>query len=127
MPPVFRSEVEESNLLDDIFAELDSVAPGGLPSPQRRRVTTVATGLPRTPSRAKKLAKSPIASRCHDFKYASPQQRRLVVHAVEHVDVDALVYGAEDWDWDDMNSDFMTPKKSSPVKPKVISDLFTKH
>ncbi|KAJ3553389.1 hypothetical protein NM688_g3640 [Phlebia brevispora] len=32
--------------------------------------------------------------------------------ARQREDLDQLLAGAEDWDWDDMNSDFLTPKKS---------------
>lgn len=31
-------------------------------------------------------------------------------------DFDQLLAGAEDWDWNDMNDDFLSPKKVSPKK-----------
>lgn len=56
------------------------------------------------------------------------------VVAAQDVDMAALVDGAEDWDWGDMESDFLTPKKgpgrkrgySSPslsAKPELATAL----
>ena len=40
-------------------------------------------------------------------------------------DMDKLCEGAGDWDWNDMNSDFMTPKKS-PVKHAKVSPKYSR-
>ena len=40
----------------------------------------------------------------------------------EDVDMAALVDGAENWDWDDMESDFLTPKKKQNCKVSVEAD-----
>lgn len=114
MPPVAHTEIEESNFLDDLFSELDNVAPVlKHASPPRRHV---ALAPPRTPVRAAKTRASPRRT-----LHASGTKRALevTIHTAEKEDIDALMEGVEDWDWDDMNSDFMTPRKSSPVKPKV--------
>ena len=125
MPPIRHSEAEESNFLDSLFSELDSSA-GTVhlthSSPSRRRVTTIPQ--PHTPARATK-PKSPIRRTSSLNAAGTPNHAfegaRFIV---EHVDLDTLLDGAEDWDWDDMNSDFMTPRKSSPVKHKVDIDVF---
>ncbi len=39
----------------------------------------------------------------------------LVSQAVDE-NLDQLLEGAEDWDWNDMNGDFLSPKKASPKK-----------
>lgn len=118
MPPVKHTEAEESDFLHSLFSELDSApVPGPSSSPSRRRVNTPPK--PRTPLRASKFNGSPHGvSAKHAPKAESPKCKNTV-YAATDVDFDALMEGAEDWDWDDMNSDFLTPRKSSPVKPKV--------
>ncbi|KAI1798471.1 Dna2-domain-containing protein [Ganoderma leucocontextum] len=128
MPPSRHSEAEESNFLDSLFLELDSTTPIPHTSPTRRRVTPFPP--PRTPVRANRTrTPSKKTPNTHVVK-ASNNANRAVIHAAESIDIDALLDGAEDWDWDDMNSDFMTPRKSSPVKPKrsryAVSDETTK-
>lgn len=118
MPPVVRSEAEESNFLDDLFSQLDSGAPAvAVQSPPRRRVEPCPP--PRTPVRFAKHAKSPRKTPLHTNANGTGHSREHALHVAQHVDLSMLVDGAEDWDWDDMNSDFMTPQKSSPVVPKV--------
>ena len=110
MPPIARTEDEESNFLDDLFLELDCMAPVVKhASPPHSRV---APAPPRTPQRAVKAHASPRKT-LHGL-FVQPK-----THTAQSEDLDALMEGVEDWDWDDMNSDFMTPRKSSPVKPKV--------
>ena len=119
MPPINRTEAEESNLLDDIFAELDGGAPVPAPHPPRRQSAATWVPPPRTPERAKKVTAFPRHTPSRKHAYLSPVKRERALHVAENVDIDSLIAGAEDWDWDDMNSDFMTPRKSSPVIPKV--------
>lgn len=43
---------------------------------------------------------------------------------LEDVDMVSLFDGAESWDWDDMNDDFMSPKKAkSKVRSSIISSM----
>lgn len=113
MPPVTRTEDEEANLLDDIFSELDSSAGVKTASPARPRVTIPP---PRTPARAARVRNSPLKSSDTRYLVTTAEQS---LHCAHDEDLDALMDGAGDWDWDDMNSDIMTPRRSSPVKPKV--------
>lgn len=41
----------------------------------------------------------------------------VAVPSPAEVDIAALLEGAEDWDWTDMNSDFTSPKKAPVTKP----------
>ncbi|PIL27261.1 hypothetical protein GSI_10406 [Ganoderma sinense ZZ0214-1] len=118
MPPSRHSEAEESDFLDSLLLELDSstAIPHTSASPTRPRVTPLFP--PRTPVRANKTTSpSKRTPKTHGIK-SSGHVHEVGAYPVESVDIDALLDGAEDWDWDDMNSDFMTPRKSSPVKPK---------
>lgn len=118
MPPVRHSEAEESNFLDSLFSELDSTtAIRPHTSPTRRRVAPLPP--PRTPVRANKIT-SPSKRTPNSLTIKlSADAPAATLQVAESIDINALLDGAEDWDWDDMNSDFMTPRKSSPVKPKV--------
>ena len=117
MPPVTRTHDEETNFLDDLFSELDSSAAVAKPaSPTRQRVTAPP---PRTPVHATRTKASPRTTPRENGLHVAATLIEHALHAAEHEDLDALMAGVEDWDWDDMNSDFMTPRKSSPVKPKV--------
>ncbi|CDO74222.1 hypothetical protein BN946_scf184721.g1 [Trametes cinnabarina] len=117
MPPVARSEVEEADFLQSLFIELDSNAPAASSSsPSRRRATAAP---PRTPRRAENRVPSPrkASARSDDKAHTSVGP---AAHVIEDVDYDVLMEGVEDWDWDDMNSECMSPRKSSPVKPKIL-------
>ncbi|KAI9068877.1 Dna2-domain-containing protein [Trametes sanguinea] len=119
MPPVTRSEVEESDFLQSLFSELDNNAPAApSSSPSRRRGIAPQ---PRTPRRAEKRVLSP--------KKTPLARGGVEIHAVgrvtqleEDVDYDALMIGVEDWDWDDMNSECMSPRKSSPRSRLNVPD-----
>ncbi|KAH9914176.1 Dna2-domain-containing protein [Epithele typhae] len=111
MPPKARSDAEEASFLDGLLSELDSNAPppARAASPMRRRVTTASEPTPRTPRRAPQSTRGA----------PTPQATQRAKNVAEIVDMSALVDGAEDWDWDDMNDDFMSPVKlNSPVRPK---------
>ncbi len=117
MPPLSHSEAEESNFLDSLFLELDTSTVIPHTSPTRRRVTPLPP--PRTPVRANKTRTPAKRTPNTHVAKAAHNGNSVVIPAAESIDIGALLDGAEDWDWDDMNSDFMTPQKSSPVKPKV--------
>ena len=54
----------------------------------------------------------------------SPVKRPIKQSTVD-VDIAALVDGAENWDWDDMESDFLTPKKNRGTKNNVCDEVDT--
>ena len=81
-----------SCLTDSFFSAVPSPDPKRAPS--RRRVSPV-----KPKSRPVLSGKPPV-----------------VITADVDVDMAALVDGAENWDWDDMESDFLTPKKNRTTK-----------
>ncbi|GBE84559.1 DNA replication ATP-dependent helicase/nuclease dna2 [Sparassis crispa] len=93
MPPVTHTEREEADFLNDLLSGLDSSFFNAASS----------SDPPEIPSPHKK---------CPNVIPKTPTK----VLTPRNVDLDELVAGAEDWDWDDMNSDFMSPKK--PKSPK---------
>ncbi|OSD07732.1 Dna2-domain-containing protein [Trametes coccinea BRFM310] len=117
MPPVTRSEVEETDFLQSLFSELDNNAPAAPScSPTRRRGIAPQ---PRTPRRAEKRVPSPRKTPVARGGIESESNAAgRVTRVTQDVDYEALMEGVEDWDWDDMNSDCLSPRKSSPVKPK---------
>ncbi|KAI0718426.1 Dna2-domain-containing protein [Cerioporus squamosus] len=117
MPPLAHTEDEESNFLDDLFSELDNAAPVVKhASPPRRRI---AHAPPRTPVRVAKTRASP--RRTPQAFALNSNALEVTIHAAKEEDLDALMEGVEDWDWDDMNSDIMTPRKSSPRSRYAVS------
>ncbi|KAI0635451.1 Dna2-domain-containing protein [Trametes polyzona] len=116
MPPVKHTEAEESEFLQSLFGDFNSTTAVPPPtSPTRRRV---APPQPRTPLRASRFNGSPRGATARATRSSESPKARHTVYAAQDVDFDALMEGVEDWDWDEMNSDFLTPRKSSPVKPK---------
>ncbi|KAL6302085.1 Dna2-domain-containing protein [Sparassis latifolia] len=93
MPPVTHTEREEADFLNDLLSGPDSSFFNAASS----------SDPPEIPSPHKK---------CPNVIPKTPTK----VLTPRNVDLDELVAGAEDWDWDDMNSDFMSPKK--PKSPK---------
>lgn len=95
---------------------------------------TLSSNPPATPPKTKKPKKvervldkvktpnkTPKKIKIEDTLPTIPAAR--VSASQEDLDMAALLEGAEDWDWSDMN-DFMTPKKSaSPKKPKTTLGL----
>ncbi|KAI0763927.1 Dna2-domain-containing protein [Trametes elegans] len=114
MPPVAHTEVEEADLLNDIFLQLDST-PARCSSPTQRRTTVPQ---PRTPLRASRFNGSPRAP----LAPRESPRRAHAVHVANDVDFDALMVGVEDWDWDDMNSDCFSPRKSSPLSKYKVAE-----
>lgn len=118
MPPVVHTEAEESDFLSSLFSEIDSAPiPAPASSPTRRRA---AAPQPRTPLRASRFNGSPHGVQAKHAPQADSPKFRHTVYAAQDVDFDALMDGVDDWDWDEMKSDFLTPHKSSPVKAKVL-------
>ena len=125
MPPIRHSEAEESNFLESLFAEFDSTPTVAASSASPSRSKRATGPQPRTPLRAARLDSSPRHTSKIGASNGTSARESHATHAVasDNVDYDALMEGVEDWDWDDMNSDCMSPRKSSPVKPKVENRL----
>ena len=85
MPP---STEDEATFMASLLADLDDQFWNAVPTPD----PSPKKPPPTTPPRVKPAP--PLFS------------------AGDNVDLTALLEGAEDWDWEDMNSDFLSPKKS---------------
>lgn len=112
MPPPQYTEEEEAAFMKDLLTGLDDSFFNAVPSPdptpiklskshQNSRAKPPVT--PSRPIRTPKKQKTPIRSK---------------LFTAQDVDMAALMEGVEDWDWDDMDSDFLSPKKNKPV-PEV--------
>lgn len=103
--------------MQDLLAGIDDSIFSTVPSPEAPRKRVSSTKIHLSPVRCSyKTPKknrqghnsSPLATR-------SPLQNK----DAQKDGLSLLLAGAEDWDWDDMNADFMTPKKATPRKRNV--------
>ncbi|KAF7984152.1 hypothetical protein HWV62_16810 [Athelia sp. TMB] len=96
MPPAKHTSEEEQAFMNDLLSGLDdsffNAIPSPDPSPVKRR--SPQKRLPMTPKKLRR--KSP---------------KKSVTANIEDIDMSALMEGAEDWNWDDMEADFLTPEK----------------
>ncbi|GLB41287.1 putative DNA replication factor Dna2 [Lyophyllum shimeji] len=110
MPPVTHTVDAEAAFMADLLVDLDSsfwnAVPTPDPSPRKPTPTQILTPRRRD---AQNPAVKPLAP--------SPSK----VFSAGEVDMATLLEGAENWDWDDMNSDVLTPKKT-PRKGKTKAD-----
>ncbi|KAH8096830.1 Dna2-domain-containing protein [Cristinia sonorae] len=103
-----RTEDEELSFMDDILSGMDTFASASDSSnfSKRKSLSSKHTdSVLKTPIKAKAYPPPSIATPRSARKRATPVKTSGVD------DVLGLLEGVEDWDWDDMNSDFMTPKK----------------
>ncbi|KAJ7175873.1 DNA replication factor Dna2-domain-containing protein [Mycena filopes] len=91
---------EEAEFLKNLLAELDDPLWNAMPTPD----TTPAKPAP-TQQPQPRLNAPPITPTKQQAK-----QQKAITPGDE---------GAEDWDWSDMNSDFLSPVKKSPQKPAI--------
>ena len=99
--------------MNDLLAGLDGSIFDSVPSPDPPRKRPTPTKTHQSPLR--RLYKTP--TKANHRKHAASPLPALLETATE--DVSQLLQGAEDWDWDDMNSDFLTPKKNASPKRRV--------
>jgi DNA replication ATP-dependent helicase Dna2 len=105
MPPATHTSTEEQAFMDGLLSGLNDSFFNAVPSPDPSPVKAAPRATPIKPQ------SRPVPPR--PSLLATP----------EDVDMAALVDGAENWDWDDMESDFLTPKKNQ--KSKVSAELDT--
>ncbi|KAF9448170.1 Dna2-domain-containing protein [Macrolepiota fuliginosa MF-IS2] len=120
MPPARVSQQDEADFMQSLLSGLDN---------------TLSSNPPTTPSKSKKPKK--VERVLERVKTPNKTPKKLKdEHALpttsttsapmsqEDDDMAALLEGAEDWDWSDMN-DFITPKKSKPL-PRVVAREYQK-
>lgn len=102
--------------MSDLLSGIDSSIFDSVPSPDPPRKRAASVKVPHSPLR--RLYKTPTKSkpkRCT----ASPLQSISEATNGQNEDLSQLLEGAADWDWDDMNADFLTPKKNASPKRRV--------
>lgn len=109
MPPVIHSEQEESDFMNDLLFGVDdsffNAVPSPDPTPKKGHV------LGRTTSRLSLIQRTPTKNRTpRKALVKSPLSTRKNASAGNDQGLDLLLEGAESWDWDDMNTDFLTPE-----------------
>ncbi|KAJ7784549.1 DNA replication factor Dna2-domain-containing protein [Mycena metata] len=103
MPP---TAAEEAEFMKNLMAELDGSFWNASPTPD----PTPAKPAPAQQSQSR--PKVPPVTPTKPQSTAKPQKPITP----GDIDMAALLEGAEDWDWSDMNSDFLSPVKKSPQK-----------
>ncbi|TFK52072.1 Dna2-domain-containing protein [Heliocybe sulcata] len=104
MPNKKPTAEEEAAFMADLLSGLDDTELTLSSSPVKTEVQE--TMIPRTPTKPKEVAK-PVAKM--EVKLELEE-----THAQADLSMNTLTNGAEDWDWDDMEYDFLTPKKAKP-------------
>jgi DNA replication ATP-dependent helicase Dna2 len=99
MPPATHTAAEEDDFMTGLLFGLNDSFFNAQPSPDPSPVKPARRFTPLKPK------PRPVPS------FAAP--------ITDDVDMAALVDGAENWDWDDMESDFLTPKKHQKTKVGV--------
>lgn len=131
MPPKAHSEKEEADFMNSLLSGVDDsffdAVPSPDPTPKKGRV------LGRTASRLSLLQKTPSKSKAprKDVVMSSLSTRKssCANAASSAENVEALLEGAENWDWDDMNADFMTPEakriNNTMVSYTIVHSIWT--
>lgn len=113
MPPIARTEREEADFMNDLLFGLDNSFPSTVPSSKLLPKKISRATLHQTPKR-----------RCVKHGPTTPKTTLRTpagIFVAQDVDIDQLVEGAEDWDWDDMNSECMTSKENASLTQAVSS------
>ncbi|KZT00075.1 Dna2-domain-containing protein [Laetiporus sulphureus 93-53] len=122
MPALQRSEQEEADFMNKLLLSVDTT--NSVTSCSKSAARRTGQTVPHGPSTAKtpSLSSAPLPEHSTGNRSSSTELRTPTKEAsAEDVDVAQLLQGAEDWDWDDMNSDFLSPKKDSPKKTAATS------
>lgn len=105
--------------MHELLAGIDDSIFDAIPSPdQPQRHVPSKTKVQPSPVRC--IFKTP--EKQQHGRVATPKSTRSPAQTKENgqaEDLVALLEGAEDWDWEDMHADFLTPKKTVPCEQKV--------
>ncbi|KAJ6559180.1 DNA replication factor Dna2-domain-containing protein [Mycena vulgaris] len=113
MQPAMPTAAEEAEFMKNLLSDMDNSFWNAVPTPDPTPVKPPPakpshSGIPpMTPTKPPNRTVTATTSRP---KPLSPRD----------MDMTALLDGAEDWDWSDMNSDFMSPVKKSPKKAVAL-------
>jgi DNA replication ATP-dependent helicase Dna2 len=114
MPPTSHNAKDEDSFMADLLEGLDDSFWNAVPTPDPSPIKPAPSRHPITSQPKKPLSKLKFSPKPLTSRAALPSPSK--VFSAGDVDISALLEGAEDWDWDDMNSDLLTPKKDSPRK-----------
>ena len=100
--------------MQNLLAEIDDSFFDAVPSPDKPRKRVQSPKIHLSP--AKCLLRTPKKQR--NCRVTTPKTTRPPVHnkVPEAEDFSVLLDDAENWDWDDMLADFMTPKRARKTK-----------
>ena len=115
MSPAKPTAQDEANFMEDLLSGIDASFFDAVPSPdpiskkQPEKLTTPYKRPKITPinNTNQPIMKDCKANQCETTK------------SVRDVDMDALLEGAEAWDWDDMEEDFLSPSKRRKAKVRI--------
>ncbi|PSR81326.1 hypothetical protein PHLCEN_2v6405 [Hermanssonia centrifuga] len=124
MPPARHTAQEEAVFMADLLSGLDSSMFSAGPSPDRPRKSSGPLRIPKSPLRHiyKTPTKPKLVKSGAPLVFPQPAEPKLQSLASHDEDIAQLLDGAEAWDWDDMYSDFLTPKKSPRKHGGVIGN-----
>lgn len=116
MPPVTRTEREEADFMNELLN-------GAIGSFSGAKSSRASVDNERQPTLKQMASKPKDVSNITANATLQDNMDVLVVpktpvkaHRIQDVNISQLMEGAEDWDWDDMNADFLSPKRL--VSPK---------
>jgi DNA replication ATP-dependent helicase Dna2 len=112
MPSAKPSEKEEAAFMNDLFSSLDDSFWNAAPSPERPLKISSLDGY-----KPKDLTiVTPI--KVNSLQSHKPFLQRLGTKELsgDNVNMTELLNGAEHWNWQDMESDFLTPKKKTSTR-----------
>ncbi|KAJ7109745.1 DNA replication factor Dna2-domain-containing protein [Mycena crocata] len=109
MPPAMHTAAEEAEFMKNLLADMDDSFWNATPTPDP------------TPAKPSAAASSLATSKAAPLTPTKPSNKNNAPPKVSKpltpgdVDMAALLDGAEDWDWSDMNSDFISPPETVPI------------
>ncbi|KAJ7459871.1 AAA domain-containing protein [Mycena latifolia] len=110
MPPTIPTAAEEAEFMKNLLSDMDDSFWNAVPTPDPTPVKpppaeSLHSTIPITPTKPP----NKMTAATNHPKSLSPGD----------VEMAALLDGAENWDWSDMNSDFISPVKKSPPKSDI--------
>jgi DNA replication ATP-dependent helicase Dna2 len=108
MPPATRTANDEAIFMSNLFDDLDREVSKN----SKKDKSPTETASLGTPNSTRETQPKPVSACNKSLEDAD--------------DFSALLEGAEDWNWEDMESDFLTPKKKGKPKSTEVSAQFSR-